>query len=87
MADNTPASPGNPNHSLNRRREERAMEQLVQDSSDKFGELAATQMEIWQRQLGLGSQITGLWSDGFNVAQQSFGRMIETIQQQQQRRA
>jgi hypothetical protein len=88
MAD-TPNPNTDVNHSLDRRREEKNVknvENIVQDSISRMTELTSSQMEVWQKQLALGSQIANYWSDTFNIAQQSFGRMIENAQQQQHRR-
>jgi len=78
----TDSTPNPPNHSLDRRREERAVEHLMQDSASRLSELATTQMEVWQKQMALGSQVASYWSDTFNIAQQSFSRIIDTVQQQ-----
>ena len=37
------------NQSLDRRREERAAEQLIQDNVTRLADLATTNMEIWQK--------------------------------------
>jgi hypothetical protein len=70
-----------PNHTLDRRREEKAVEHLVQDGATRFTELATAQMEVWQRQMALGNQVVSYWHDAFNIGQQSLSRMIDNVQQ------
>ena len=45
------------NQSLDRRREERAAEQLIQDNVTRLADLATTNMEIWQKYFGFGAQV------------------------------
>jgi hypothetical protein len=76
MADNNP----NVNQSLDRRREEKAAEQITQDSVARLAELATSNMEIWQKYFGFGAQVAHYWADAFHAAQQSIGQTISTMQ-------
>ena len=51
------------NQSLDRRREERAAEQLIQDNVTRLAELATTNMEIWQKYFGFGAQVAHYWAE------------------------
>ena len=48
------------NQSLDRRREERAAEQLIQDNVTRLADLATTNMEIWKKYFGFGAQVAPL---------------------------
>ena len=68
------------NQSLDRRREERAAEQLIQDNVTRLADLATTNMEIWQKYFGFGAQVAHYWADALNAAQNSIAQTISTIQ-------
>jgi hypothetical protein len=68
------------NQSLDRRREERAAEQLIQDNVTRLADLATTNMEIWQKYFGFGAQVAHYWADALNAAQNSISQTISTIQ-------
>ena len=55
------------NQSLDRRREERAAEQLIQDNVTRLADLATTNMEIWQKYFGFGAQVAHYWADALNA--------------------
>jgi hypothetical protein len=67
------------NQSLDRRREERAAEQLIQDNVTRLADLATTNMD-WQKYFGFGAQVAHYWADAFNAAQNSIGQTISTMQ-------
>lgn len=71
----------NPNHTLDQRREQKATEQLMQDSVSRLASVASDGMEVWQKQLALGSTIAGYWADTFHTAQSALGQMINQAQQ------
>ena len=64
------------NQSLDRRREERAAEQLIQDNVTRLADLATTNMEIWQKYFGFGAQVAHYWADALNAAQNSITQTI-----------
>ena len=65
------------NQSLDRRREERAAEQLIQDNVTRLADLATTNMEIWQKYFGFGAQVAHYWADAFNAAQNSMSDHLD----------
>lgn len=75
----------NPNHSLDRRREEKALENLAQDSVARFTDLATSGMEVFQKNLAWQSEMARYWADSFTVAQNSMSQIISTVQQQHRR--
>jgi hypothetical protein len=77
----------NPNHSLDRRREEKATENLMQDSVARLSSVASDGLEIWQKNLAFGSTIANYWADTFKVAQTAIGQMITQTEQHQNRRS
>jgi hypothetical protein len=73
------------NHSLDRRREERALNDLAQDSVTRFTDLTAVGMEVMQKNIEWQSEIARYWADSLNVAQNSMNQIISTVQQQQRK--
>jgi hypothetical protein len=49
------------NQTLGRRREERAAEQLMQDSVNRLSNIAIDGLEVWQKYLSFGSSIAYYW--------------------------
>jgi hypothetical protein len=49
------------NQALGRRREERAAEQLMQDSVNRLSNIAIDGLEVWQKYLSFGSSIAYYW--------------------------
>ena len=78
MAENTP---NNPNHSLDRRREEKALENLAQDSVTRFTDLTTSGLEVVQKNIAWQSEFARYWADSLNIAQNSMNQIISTVQQ------
>jgi hypothetical protein len=76
-----PNQPHQPNHSLDRRRDERAMEQLAQDSAQRITELTASSLEAWQKQLDVATQMAKFWVDTLHVNQQAFNQITQQLTQ------
>ena len=49
------------NQTLGRRREERAAEQLMQDSVNRLSNIAIDGLEVWRKYLSFGSSIAYYW--------------------------
>jgi hypothetical protein len=68
--------------SLDRRREERALNELAQDSVTRFTDLTAVGMEVMQKNIQWQSELARYWADTLNVAHNSMSQIIQTTQQQ-----
>jgi hypothetical protein len=77
---NTAYEPHEPNHSLNRRRDERATEQFAQDGVNRLSEIAACNMEVFQKQTEVMAQLTRLWADAFTTTQKTISQFTDQIQ-------
>jgi len=73
------------NHSLDRRREERALNDLAQDSVSRFTDLTSVGMEVMQKNIEWQSEVARYWADSLNVAHSSMNQIIQTVQQQRKR--
>jgi hypothetical protein len=78
MAEST--NPNAVNQSLDRRREERGAEHLMQDGVNRLANIAAEGLEVWQKQLSFGSAVAYWWADSLSAAQSSISQMISTVQ-------
>jgi hypothetical protein len=87
MVDTPNQATNNPNHSLNQRREERAIEQFTQDSVSRLAEIAACNLEVWQKQVDTLSRMAHYYGDALNTTQQMFGQFTHQIQNQTKRSA
>ena len=70
----------NPNTSLDRRREERSTEHLMQDGVNRLSNIAVDGLEVWQKYLTFGSSVAYYWGDSLKAAQSSINQMISTVQ-------
>jgi hypothetical protein len=70
----------NPNTSLDRRREERSAEHLMQDGVNRLSNIAVDGLEVWQKYLTFGSSVAYYWGDSLKAAQSSINQMISTVQ-------
>jgi hypothetical protein len=70
----------NPNTSLDRRREERSAEHLMQDGVNRLSNIAVDGLEVWQKYLTFGSSLAYYWGDSLKAAQSSINQMISTVQ-------
>jgi len=75
MADNP-----NVNQSLDRRREEKVAEHLMQDNVSRLANIAVDGLEIQQKYLSFWSGIAYYWGDALNATQASINQMISTVQ-------
>jgi len=74
MAEST--NPSAANHSLDRRREEKSAEHLMQDGINRLSNIAVDGMEVWQKYLTFGSSVAYFWGDSLKAAQSSINQMI-----------
>jgi hypothetical protein len=74
--------PDNPNvnQSLDRRREEKVAEHLMQDNVSRLANIAVDGLEIQQKYLSFWSGIAYYWGDALNATQASINQMISTVQ-------
>ena len=77
MADNNPSTL---NQSLDRRREEKAAEHLMNDSVNRLSHIAVDGLEVWQKYLSFGSGIAYYWGDALSATQASINQMISSVQ-------
>jgi hypothetical protein len=77
MADN---NPNTLNQSLDRRREEKAAEQLMSDSVNRLSHLAVDGLEVQQKILSFWSGVAYYWGDSLNATQSSINQMIQSVQ-------
>jgi hypothetical protein len=75
MADNP-----NVNQTLDRRREEKVAEHLMQDNVSRLANIAVDGLEIQQKYLSFWSGIAYYWGDALNATQASINQMISTVQ-------
>ena len=75
MADNP-----NVNQSLDRRREEKVAEHLMQDNVSRLANIAVDGLEMQQKYLSFWSGIAYYWGDALNATQASINQMISTVQ-------
>ena len=75
-----PTNPNAVNQSLDRRREERSAEHLMQDGVHRLANIAVEGLEVWQKQLSSGSTVAYRWADSLSAAQSSISHMISTVQ-------
>ena len=78
MAENTP---NNPNHSLDRRREEKALENLAQDTTTRFVDLTTSGLEVVQKNIAWQSEIARYWADNLTIAHNSMNHIVASMQQ------
>ena len=52
----------------------------MQDGVNRFANIAADGLEIWQKYLTFGSSVAYYWGDTFSAAQASVNQMISTMQ-------
>jgi hypothetical protein len=82
MTNSTP----NVNHTMDRRREERAREsaehlsQITQEHAGRVAELFTEGMELWQRSLGFASAWHHYWADTCGAMQRSMSHLLTTTQ-------
>ena len=82
MPDPTPQNPSvvhnpnQPNHSLDRRRDQRAAEQLAQDNAARITEMTNTALEAWQKHIEVSTQMAKFWVDALHANQQAFNQLI-----------
>ncbi len=75
--------------SLSRRREERAAEQLGQETVNHISELTENSLEIWQKQIACMATAAHYLGDSFNAISRAMAQMIqqtERLRDQQSRR-
>jgi hypothetical protein len=75
MADNP-----NVNQTLDRRREEKVAEHLMQDNVSRLANIAVDGLEMQQKYLSFWSGIAYYWGDALNATQASINQMISTVQ-------
>jgi len=78
----TEAAEDNVNGTLDRRREERrAAEQFTEQYANRFNEITASNLEIFQKQMNLGAHVAHWWGDAFATGQKAMEKMISAAQQ------
>jgi hypothetical protein len=75
MADNP-----NVNQSMDRRREEKASEHIMQDNVNRLANIAVDGLEIQQKYLTFWSSIAYYWGDALNATRAPINQMISTVQ-------
>lgn len=65
-----------------RQRDERALEQLVQDSAARWTDIQYSTVEMLQKQLAFNHQIANYWAESFQLAQGTLGQFANTIEKQ-----
>jgi hypothetical protein len=78
MAEST--NPNTVNQSLDRRREERSAEHLMQDGVNRLSNVAVDGLELWQKYLTFGSSVAYFWGDSLKSAQSAINQIISTVQ-------
>ena len=73
-------SPNTVNQSLDRRREEKSAEHLMQDGVNRLSNIAVDGLEVWQKYLTFGSSVAYFWADSLKTAQSSINQMISSVQ-------
>ena len=62
-------NPNTVNQSLDRRREERSVEHMMQDGFNRLSNIAVDGLEVWQKYLTFGSSVAYYWGDSLKAAQ------------------
>ena len=78
MAEST--HPNTVNQSLDRRREEKSAEHLMQDGVNRLSNIAVDGLEVWQKYLTFGSSVAYFWADSLKTVQSSVNQMISSVQ-------
>ena len=78
MAEST--NPNTVNQSLDRRREEKSAEHMMQDGVNRLSNIAVDGLEVWQKYLTFGSSVAYFWADSLKTAQSSINQMISSVQ-------
>jgi hypothetical protein len=86
-APNPVHNPNDPNHSLNRRRDEKAAEQMLQDNAQRLSDITACGIEAWQKQIEVTTHMARYWADMLETTQRTFGQFTSHIQNQTRRSA
>ena len=73
-------NPNTVNQSLDRRREEKTAEHLMQDGINRLSNIAVDGLEVWQKYLTFGSSVAYFWGDSLKTAQSSINQMISSVQ-------
>ena len=68
------------NQSLDRRREEKSAEHLMQDGVNRLSNIAVDGLEVWQKYLTFGSSVAYFWADSLKTVQSSVNQMISSVQ-------
>ena len=68
------------NQSLDRRREEKSAEHLMQDGVNRLSKIAVDGLEVWQKYLTFGSSVAYFWADSLKTVQSSANQMISSVQ-------
>ena len=71
---------GTLNQSLDRRREEKAAEQLMSDSVNRLSNIAVDGLEMQQKYFSFWSGIAYYWGDSLSATQSSINQMISSVQ-------
>lgn len=71
---------GQVNQTLDRRREEKAAEQLLQESVSRTTELTSCAMEICQKNIAYGASMLRFWTDSLETVQASMGQVVQHTQ-------
>jgi xylose isomerase len=74
------AKTGGVNHTLDRRRDEKATEQVMQENVSRMSDLAINGMEVGQKVLGLQASVFNFWADHYSGLQNVIGHMVSTTQ-------
>ena len=78
MAEST--HPNTVNQSLDRRREEKSAEHMMQDGVNRLSNIAVDGLEVWQKYLTFGSSVAYFWADSLKTVQSSVNQMISSVQ-------
>ena len=73
-------NPNTVNQSLDRRREEKSAEHMMQDGVNRLSNIAVDGLEIWQKYLTFGSSVAYYWGDSLKATQASINQMISSVQ-------
>ena len=60
-------NPNTVNQSLDRRREEKTAEHLMQDGINRLSNIAVDGLEVWQKYLTFGSSVAYYWGDSLKA--------------------
>ena len=68
------------NQTLDRRRDERAAEQLMQEGISRITELTSSAMEIAQKNIAYTASVLRYYTDAIEAMQTSIGQVVERTQ-------